>query len=87
MRSKVQAEAVRMSFGIADRKCFGTGDSGDLEGLAEALEVSPVQARDARSRGLKSFAKGFIKLFATSDEHAAELTAEAAKNLSPRGRK
>jgi hypothetical protein len=87
MRSKVQAEAVRMSFGIADRKCFGTGDSGDLEGLAEALEVSPVQARDARSRGLKSFAKGFIKLFATSDEHAAELAGEAAKNLSPRGRK
>lgn len=87
MRSATQAEAVRMSFGIAERKCFGTGDSGDLEGLAEALDVTPVQARDARSRGFKSFAKGFIKLFATSDEHAAELTAEAAKNLSPRGRK
>jgi hypothetical protein len=87
MRSQDQAEAIRLSFGIADRFCFGTGADGDLEGLADAMGVDPKKVSDARSRGLKSFAKRFIALVAKTAEQATELAEAAAANLSRGGRK
>ncbi|WP_329544675.1 hypothetical protein OG548_08130 [Streptomyces sp. NBC_01356] len=83
----VQAEALRYSYGISDYECYGTGDAGDLDGMAEVMGINWKQAQDARSRGHKAFAKRYVKAVATSDWHAQELTATAATNLGRGGRK
>lgn len=82
-----QADALRYSYGIGGVTSYGTGDSGDLEGLADALGVTPVQARDARVRGHKSFAKRYVKAVAADELQAQALTEAAAANLSRGGRK
>jgi hypothetical protein len=87
MRSQDQAEAIRLSFGIGDRHCFGTGADGDLEGLADAMGIEPKKVSDARSRGFKSFAKRFIALVAKTEARALELAQAATENLSRGGRK
>jgi hypothetical protein len=87
MRSSAQADAIRHSFGIADYVCFGTGDSGDLEGMADAMGIDKGKAQDARSRGLKSFVKRWIAKMARSEAHAVELAEAAARELGRGGRK
>ncbi|MEU9560332.1 hypothetical protein [Streptomyces fumanus] len=82
-----QARALRHSYGIGDVACYGTGDSGDLEGLAAELGLTPLQARDARTKGHKAFAKRYIKAAARDEAHAKELTEAAAINLGRGGRK
>ncbi|MFE1763082.1 hypothetical protein ACFW81_02500 [Streptomyces angustmyceticus] len=82
-----QANALRLSYGIGDSQCFGTGDSGDLPGLAAALGLDIIPARDARVKGHKSFAKRYIKAVAKSEAEAKELTEAAAINLGRGGRK
>lgn len=82
-----QRVVIRNSFGIAGCPCFGWGDDGDDYGMSEHIGLTVPKIRDARTKGLKSFAKRWVKVRATSPEHAAELTAAAAENLSPRGRK
>ncbi|WP_052844997.1 hypothetical protein [Streptomyces sp. NRRL S-31] len=82
-----QANALRHSYGIGNVRCYGTGDSGDLEGLADELGITPLQARDARTKGHKAFAKRYIKAVARDAAHEAELTEAAAINLGRGGRK
>lgn len=82
-----QAAALRHSYGIGGVECFGTGDAGDLPGLAAKLGLEVIQARDARVKGHKSFAKRYIKAVATSEDEAKELEAAAAINLGRGGRK
>ena len=82
-----QANALRHSYGIGGVECFGTGDAGDLPGLAAHLGLDIIPARDARVKGHKSFAKRYIKAVAKSDEEAKELTEAAAINLGRGGRK
>jgi RNA polymerase sigma factor (sigma-70 family) len=82
-----QARALRHSYGIGDVTCYGTGDAGDLDGLAAELGLTPIQARDARTKGHKAFAKRYIKAVATSEAHEKELTEAAAVNLGRGGRK
>jgi RNA polymerase sigma factor (sigma-70 family) len=82
-----QANALRLSYGIGDVQCFGTGDAGDLPGLAAALGLDIIPARDARVKGHKAFAKRYIKAVAKDDVEAKELTDAAAINLGRGGRK
>jgi hypothetical protein len=82
-----QANALRHSYGIGGAQCFGTGIDGDLLGLAAFLGVEMTQARDARTKGHKAFAKRYIKAAARSEEEAKELTEAAAINLGHGGRK
>ncbi|MCF3174769.1 hypothetical protein IPZ61_15735 [Streptomyces sioyaensis] len=82
-----QANALRLSYGIGGAQCFGTGDAGDLPGLAAALGLDIIPARDARVKGHKSFAKRYIKAVATSEAEEKELTEAAAINLGRGGRK
>jgi hypothetical protein len=82
-----QANALRHSYGIGDVRCYGTGDAGDLDGLAAELGLTSLQARDARTKGHKAFAKRYIKAVATSEAHEKELTESAAINLGRGGRK
>ncbi|MCX4554181.1 sigma factor [Streptomyces sp. NBC_01500] len=82
-----QANALRHSYGIGDVRCYGTGDAGDLEGLAAELGLTSIQARDARTKGHKAFAKRYIKAVATDEAHEKELTETAAANLGRGGRK
>ncbi|MFC9620244.1 hypothetical protein ACFTXM_09670 [Streptomyces sp. NPDC056930] len=82
-----QANALRHSYGIGDVQCFGTGDTGDLPGLAAALGLDVIPARDARVKGHKSFAKRYIKAVARSEAEVQELTDIAAIRLGRGGRK
>lgn len=82
-----QANALRYSYGINGFPTYGTGDSGDLEGLARAMAVTTIQARDARTKGHKSFAKRYIKAVARTKGEAFTLTEAAARNLGRGGRK
>lgn len=82
-----QADALRYSYGIAGYATYGTGDSGDLDGLAEALGVTKIQARDARTKGHKSFARRYIKAVAADADQAQAMTDAAARNLGRGGRK
>lgn len=82
-----QRTVIRYSFGIAGCPCYGYGDRGDDEGLSAEIGMTVPQVRDARSKGLKAFAKRYIKVVARDAEHAAELTAAAAENLGRGGRK
>jgi hypothetical protein len=86
-RAKMQRDSLVMSFGIGGALCFGTGDSGDLDGLAEAMGVSYEQARLARVKGFKGFAKRFIALAAGTEAEAIALNEAATDNLSRGGRK
>jgi hypothetical protein len=83
----VQADALRYSYGMGDVLCFGTGDAGDLDGMALVMGISWKQAQDARSRGHKSFAKRYIKATAQSEAEAQAMTDIAARNLGRGGRK
>ncbi|AUG87306.1 RNA polymerase sigma factor [Streptomyces phage Rowa] len=82
-----QARALRHSYGIGGVSCYGTGDAGDLEGLAAELGLTPIQARDARTKGHKAFAKRYIKAVAKDDVEAKEMAEAAAANLGRGGRK
>ncbi|RCH68738.1 hypothetical protein DT019_08670 [Streptomyces sp. SDr-06] len=82
-----QANALRLSYGIGGAQCFGTGEAGDLPGLAAALGLGIIPARDARVKGHKTFAKRYIKAVARDDAEAEELTAIAAERLGRGGRK
>jgi hypothetical protein len=82
-----QAKALRHSYGIGGVECFGTGDAGDLPGLAAALGLDIIPARDARVKGHKSFAKRYIKAVAKSMDEALAWEAAAAINLGRGGRK
>jgi RNA polymerase sigma factor (sigma-70 family) len=78
-----QRDVIRHSFGIGGVEDFGYGreDNRDAE-LAAFLGTAVGNLRPARSKGLKAFAKRYVKAVAASEEHAAELTEAAAKNLS-----
>lgn len=83
-----QRDVIRHSFGIGGATFYGHGDSGDDVGLAAELFSTVVRVRDARSKGLKTFAKRYVKTIEASDPvYAVELTSAAAKNLSAGGRK
>jgi RNA polymerase sigma factor (sigma-70 family) len=77
-----QRDVIRHSFGIGGVEDFGYGreDNRDAE-LAAFLGTAVGNLRPARTKGLKSFAKRYVKAVATSPEHAAELTEAAAKNV------
>lgn len=77
-----QRDVIRHSFGIGGAEDFGYGreDNRDAE-LAAFLGTAVANLRPARTKGLKSFAKRYVKVVATSPEHAAELTEAAAKNV------
>ncbi|MGW2591685.1 hypothetical protein ACWCXC_15670 [Streptomyces sp. NPDC001515] len=85
--SENQSNALRHSYGIGGVRCYGTGDSGDLEGLAAELGLSVIQVRDARTKGHKAFAKRFIKAMARTAEEAQAMEQAAASNLGRGGRK
>jgi hypothetical protein len=78
-----QRDVIRHSFGIGGVEDFGYGreDNRDEE-LAAFLGTTVSSLRPNRSKGLKSFAKRYVKAAATSPEHAEELSAAAARNLS-----
>lgn len=77
-----QAKAVKHSFGIHGYQDFGHGQGNcDLQGLADALGVSMNAAKVAKSKGMQSFAKRYIKAMAASPERAEELAEAAASNL------
>lgn len=83
-----QANVLKHSFGIGDVTFYGHGASGDDEGLAAELGLSVKQVRDAREKGLKAFAKRYIRAVAhDKPQLAASLEAAAAVNLSRGGRK
>lgn len=82
-RLAAQADALRFTYGIDGFPTYG----GDMVGMGRAMRVSAEQAKFARTRGHKSFAARYIKAVATSEAHAATLTASAAINLGNRGRK
>jgi hypothetical protein len=83
----IQRGALVYTFGIGGAPEFGRGDTGDLDGLAEAMGVERVKANNNRVKAFKTFAKRWVERVATSVEHAAELTAAAAANLARGGRK
>lgn len=83
-----QRDVIRHSFGIGGATYYGHGASGDDAGLAEELGTTVLKVRDARTKGLKAFAKRYVKTVQVSDpDQAAELEAAAAENLSHGGRK
>ncbi|MEU3686962.1 hypothetical protein [Streptomyces narbonensis] len=83
-----QRDVIRHSFGIGGVTFYGHGAAGDDEGLAEELGLTVAQVRPARSKGLKAFAKRYVKTVEASDPERAEAMAlAAAKNLSAGGRK
>lgn len=82
-----QSDVIKYSFGIGNRACYGRGDNGDDQGLAELLGTNEKTVRDRRTKGLKAFSKKYIKV-ATQDEHEADdLASAAAEHLSRGGRK
>lgn len=84
---EMQREVLRYSFGIGGHPYYGHGDRGDDVGLAQVMGTDVQRVRYARNKGLRSFAKRYVKAVARNELHAAELTAEADKNLSRGGRK
>lgn len=83
-----QANVLRHSFGIGDVTFYGHGATGDDEGLAAELGLSVRQVRDARNKGLRSFAARYIKAVTPGNPLLAQsLTAAADANLSRGGRK
>ncbi|MFF7408679.1 sigma factor [Streptomyces lydicus] len=82
-----QRAVIECSFGIRDAVCFGHGDGCDNEGMAAHLGMEVKNLRPARTRGMQSFAKRYIKAVAKSEAEAQELTEAAAANMSHGGRK
>jgi DNA-directed RNA polymerase specialized sigma24 family protein len=82
-----QRVVIRHSFGIGDVTYYGHGDAGDDDGLAAELGSTVVKVRDARTKGLKAFAKRYVKAVARDEVEAKELTEAATANLSRGGRK
>jgi hypothetical protein len=78
-----QRDVIRHSFGIGGAEDFGYGreDNRDAE-LAAFLGTTVSNLRPQRSKGLKAFAKRYVKAAARDEAHAAELTEAAARNLS-----
>jgi hypothetical protein len=86
-RGPKQRDALVLAFGINGSVCFGRGDAGDLDGMAEHMGCTYSQAQLALTKGLKSFTKKFIALAAGSDDEAVALSEAASANLSRGGRK
>lgn len=84
---EAQRVVIKHSFGIGEVVCYGHGDSGDDEGLAAEIGSTVLKVRDARTKGLKAFAKRYISATATSEAEAKQMTEAAAANLSRGGRK
>lgn len=84
---EAQRNVLLCSFGIAGAPFFGHGDSGDDIGLAAHLFSTVARVRDARTKGLRAFAKRYVAVAAKSPADAASLTAAAAKCLAGAGRK
>lgn len=83
-----QRDVIKHSFGIGGVTFYGHGDSGDDTGLAAELATTVVKVRDARSKGLKTFAKRYVKTVEASDPtFAVELSEAASRNLAAGGRK
>lgn len=84
-----QRDVLVHSFGIGDGMCFGWGDSGDLEGLAAYLLVTPKMAKDRRGKARRSFAARYVAVLRTegADAQADALAAGAAVALALGGRK
>jgi RNA polymerase sigma factor (sigma-70 family) len=85
--SPQQSAVLRHSFGIGGATFYGHGASGDDEGMSAETGIPVKAIREARSKGLKVFAKRYIKAVATSEAEAKELEEAAASNLSRGGRK
>mgnify|MGYP001302554136 CR=1 FL=1 len=82
-----QRDVLRYSFGI-DAPYYGHGDAGHDDELADVLSCTIRQVRDARTKGLKAFAKRYIPVVADGNSQLAEeLRAAADKQLSRGGRK
>jgi hypothetical protein len=86
-RGPMQRDALVLSFGIGGVKCYGTGDAGDLDGMAAEMGTTYAKAQLARTKGLKSFAKRFIAKVARTEAEAVALSESASANLSRGGRK
>ncbi|MGW6920880.1 sigma factor [Streptomyces sp. NPDC054950] len=82
-----QRAVIEHSFGIRDAIDFGHGDGCDNEGMAEFLGIKVCNLRPARTKGMQSFAKRYIKVTARGEAHAAVLAEAAAANLTSGGRK
>lgn len=65
-------EVLRGTYGIE------RPEIADIDELADALGLDREAVRRARSKGHTSFAKRYIGVVATSEAHAAQLTADAA---------
>ncbi|MEV6399640.1 hypothetical protein AB0M39_33480 [Streptomyces sp. NPDC051907] len=77
-----QAYVLRATYGIEPVAFYGNTNE---EELAGDMGTTPKAVREARSKGLKSFGKRYIKVGAKSPDHAVELTAAMAKNLTRKG--
>jgi DNA-directed RNA polymerase specialized sigma24 family protein len=83
--SEMRRNVIAMSYGIGGARCYGTGAVGDDEALASDLGTGVKNVREARSKGLKSFASKFIALFARNEAEAKSLAAAATVNLGRGG--
>ncbi|MFE1959229.1 hypothetical protein [Streptomyces sp. NPDC059479] len=77
-----QAHVLRATYGIEPVPFYGNANE---EELAADMGTTPKAVREARSKGLKSFGRRYITVAAKSPEHAAELTAAMANNLTRKG--
>jgi RNA polymerase sigma factor (sigma-70 family) len=80
-----QRHVIRASFGIDPVPLYGYGANHNDDELAADMGTTVLKVRDARTKGLKSFAKRYVKAVATTPERAEEMTAAAAKNLTRQG--
>lgn len=67
------------TFGIGDAHCYGS-TADDV--LAKELGTTPQLVQSSRKKGLRAFAKRYIKAVATSEAHAEALTDAVARNLA-----
>lgn len=85
---EMQRQVLKHSFGISGYSHYGHGDAGDDAGLSEELGTTVLKVRDARTKGLRAFAKRYVKTVEVTDaEYAQELTEAAAINFAAGGRK
>lgn len=83
-----QCTVLKHSFGIGGAAYYGHGAAGNDAGMSAETGMGVPQIRDARKKGLKTFAKRYVKTIEPANPaYAAELTAAATRNLSPGGRK
>ncbi|WP_411146323.1 hypothetical protein [Streptomyces sp. x-80] len=77
-----QSYVLRATFGIDPVPVYGnTAD----EDLAADMGTTPKAVREARSKGLKSFGKRYIKAVAQTQEEADRLTAVMTARLTRKG--